>query len=166
MHVKTPPESPVRTNGETKPERLYTSREARELLGGISEPTFRRLIKEGDLHFVLHERISLVPQSAIDEYLARPLPDPEPTPPTVHMPIPPNSPPRPLAQLVPGLGTERLYNSREARELLGGISESKFRQITKSGELFAKKQGAYVYVPQSAIDAYIAALPPAAEPAA
>lgn len=61
---------------------------------------------------------------------------------------------------------ERLYNSREARELLGGISESKFRQLTKSGALRAKKQGAFVYVPQSAIDEYINALPSATETAA
>lgn len=75
---------------------------------------------------------------------------------------PPDSP----VHVNEGAKPERLYNSREARELLGGISESKFRQLTKSGALRAKKQGAFVYVPQSAIDAYIAALPPAAEPAA
>ncbi len=79
----------------------------------------------------------------------------------MHVKTPPESPVRVNGETKP----ERLYNSREARELLGGISESKFRQLTKSGELGAKKQGAFVYVPQSAIDAYIAALPPAAEPA-
>lgn len=53
----------------------------------------------------------------------------------------------------------RLYNSRETRELLGGISESTFRKLTSSGQLRAKKQGVFVYVEQSAIDAYIAGLP-------
>lgn len=57
---------------------------------------------------------------------------------------------------------ERLYNSQEARTLLGGISESKFRQLTRTGELRAVKQGAFVYVPQSAIDEYISRLPAAA----
>jgi hypothetical protein len=83
----------------------------------------------------------------------------------MHVKTPPESPVR--TNRTNGAPTpERLYNSREARELLGGISESKFRQLTKSGELPAKKQGAFVYVPQSAIDAYIAALPPATDPAA
>lgn len=77
----------------------------------------------------------------------------------MHVKTPPDTPVRTNGETNP----ERLYNSREARELLGGISESKFRQLTKSGDLPAKKQGTYVYVPQSAIDAYIAALPPAAE---
>jgi hypothetical protein len=53
----------------------------------------------------------------------------------------------------------RLFNSREARELLGGISESTFRRLTGSGRLEARKQGVFVYVSQSAIDAYIARLP-------
>lgn len=60
----------------------------------------------------------------------------------------------------------RLYNSREARELLGGISERKFRQLTADGLLRAKKQGAFVYVSQDAIDAYIASLPDATTPPA
>lgn len=60
----------------------------------------------------------------------------------------------------------RLYNSREARERLGGISESTFRRLTATGELPAVKQGAYVYVTQDAINDYIAALPSVGEPAA
>jgi helix-turn-helix protein len=75
----------------------------------------------------------------------------------MHVKTPPESPVR----VNWAAKSERLYNSREARQLLGGISVSKFRQLTKSGELAAKKQGAFVYVPQSAIDAYIAALPAA-----
>jgi predicted DNA-binding transcriptional regulator AlpA len=57
------------------------------------------------------------------------------------------------------MSPNRLYNSRETRELLGGISESTFRKLTASGELPARKIGAFVYVEQSAIDAYIGGLP-------
>jgi excisionase family DNA binding protein len=64
------------------------------------------------------------------------------------------------------IASERLYNSREARELLGGISERTFRELTKNGSLPAVKQGAFVYVRKSAIEAYIAALPAVAEPVA
>lgn len=53
----------------------------------------------------------------------------------------------------------RLYNSVQARELLGGISERKFRQLTKSGRLATKKDEGRVFVEQSAIDAYIDSLP-------
>jgi hypothetical protein len=61
---------------------------------------------------------------------------------------------------------DRLFNSVEVRRLLGDISEPKFRQLTKSGELPARKQGSRVYVRQSAIQAYIDALPsPATDPA-
>lgn len=67
---------------------------------------------------------------------------------------------------------QRLYNSQEARVLLGGISESTFRRLTarsRDGQpprLRAVKQGAYVYVPQDAIDEYIASLPTVANSAA
>jgi hypothetical protein len=64
----------------------------------------------------------------------------------------------------PVAAPNRLYNSRDARQLLGGISESTFRRLTaKGGALEAVKQGAFVYVSQRAIDAYINALPAAAE---
>lgn len=70
-----------------------------------------------------------------------------------------------------GPGPNRLYNSQEARVLLGNISESTFRRLTSSrngepSKLRAVKQGSYVYVPQDAIDEYIASLPPADESAA
>ncbi|MFI7547243.1 helix-turn-helix domain-containing protein [Actinoplanes sp. NPDC049599] len=61
------------------------------------------------------------------------------------------------------IGSERLFNSREARELLGHISERTFRELTKTGALPAVKQGAFVYVRKSAIEAYIAALPAVAD---
>jgi hypothetical protein len=57
----------------------------------------------------------------------------------------------------------RLYNSKEARALLGGISERTFRALTASKALTTKRQGARVYVSQEAIDAYIAALPSATD---
>jgi len=67
----------------------------------------------------------------------------------------------------------RLYNSQEARVLLGNISESTFRRLTSSRDgqppkLRAVKQGTYVYIRQDVIDEYIASLPAAAddEPAA
>jgi hypothetical protein len=53
----------------------------------------------------------------------------------------------------------RLYNSKQARELLGGISERKFRQLTASGRLVTKKDEGRVFVEQSSIDAYIDSLP-------
>lgn len=53
----------------------------------------------------------------------------------------------------------RLYNSQEARELLGGISVRQFRRLTSSGALRALKQGAFVYIPKDALDEYIASLP-------
>lgn len=53
----------------------------------------------------------------------------------------------------------RLYNSREVRELLGGISVRSFRRLTSSGALKAIKQGAYVYVSEDALNAYITGLP-------
>lgn len=59
----------------------------------------------------------------------------------------------------------RLHDSQEARALLGNISERKFRQLTGSGELRAKKIGNRVYVEQSAIDEFIAALPSVGTPA-
>jgi hypothetical protein len=71
----------------------------------------------------------------------------------------------------PGSALNRLYNSQEARVLLGGISESTFRRLTsrRDGQpprLRAVKQGAYVYISQAAIDEYIASLPSAVEEAA
>lgn len=78
----------------------------------------------------------------------------------MHVKTSPHTP----AHVNSGTPVERLHDSREARKILGGISEWYFRQLTKSGELRSVKQGRYVYVPQSAIDEYIAALPSAAEP--
>ncbi len=76
-----------------------------------------------------------------------------------------NAPESP-AHVNPGSGVDRLINSIEARQILGNISESKFRALTKSGDLPAQKQGTYVYVRESVIRAYIDALPPAAEDSA
>ncbi len=58
----------------------------------------------------------------------------------------------------------RLYNSVQARELLGGISERKFRQLTKSGRLRTRKDEGRVFVEQTAIDDYIESLPSGAAP--
>jgi hypothetical protein len=54
----------------------------------------------------------------------------------------------------------RLYNSVQARELLGGISERKFRQLTADKLLRVKKDpySGRIYVEQSAIDEYIDAM--------
>jgi hypothetical protein len=82
----------------------------------------------------------------------------------MHVKTPADTP----AHVSGGAKPNRLYNSQEARALLGGISESTFRRLTggRDGQpprLRAVKQGAYVYVPQDAIDEYIASLPSAAE---
>lgn len=53
----------------------------------------------------------------------------------------------------------RLYNSQEARVLLGNISRSTFHKLITSGRLEALKQGTFLYVSQAAIDAYIDSLP-------
>jgi hypothetical protein len=77
----------------------------------------------------------------------------------MHVKTPPDTP----AHVNQGATPNRLYNSREARELLGGISESTFRRLTASGDLEAKKQGAFVYVSQRALEAYIEQLPTVSE---
>lgn len=51
----------------------------------------------------------------------------------------------------------RLYDSVEARELLGGISEPTFRRLTKAKELRVVRIGVKVYVEPEAIDEFIAA---------
>lgn len=48
-----------------------------------------------------------------------------------------------------------LYPSDEVRALLGGISETKLRRLTKSGELHARKIGVRIYVHRDDIKAYI-----------
>ena len=58
---------------------------------------------------------------------------------------------------------KRLYNSKETRVLLGGISRSTFQRLIASGALEARKQGRSVVVTQQAIDAYIDRLPPVTE---
>jgi hypothetical protein len=57
--------------------------------------------------------------------------------------------------------TDRLLNSKEIRALLGGISESKFRRMTRDGEIPLVRQGSYVYARASDIAKYIASLPAA-----
>lgn len=56
-----------------------------------------------------------------------------------------------------------LYGSKEAREYLGGMSESTFRRKTASGEIEAKRLGNRVMCTREALDAFIARLPSAAE---
>jgi excisionase family DNA binding protein len=67
MDGKRLPEIP--TNGKIE-RRLYDSVEARELLGGISEPTFRRLTAAGELPVVRIGRKVYVEPAAIEEFIA------------------------------------------------------------------------------------------------
>jgi hypothetical protein len=52
-----------------------------------------------------------------------------------------------------------VYNSREARFLLGDISEPMFRKLTKSGELRARKIGSFVYVEPAEIERFVKSRP-------
>jgi excisionase family DNA binding protein len=58
---------------------------------------------------------------------------------------------------VNGKTERRLYDSLEARDLLGGISESMFRRLTGSGELPSVKIGRKVYIEPATIEEFIAA---------
>lgn len=53
---------------------------------------------------------------------------------------------------------DRLFNSAEVRERLGGISESTFRRMCRDKEIDFVKQGTFVYVRASALQAYIDSL--------
>lgn len=57
--------------------------------------------------------------------------------------------------------TDRLLDSDEIRAVLGGISVSKFRRMTRDKELPLVKQGNRVYARASDIARYIASLPAA-----
>lgn len=57
---------------------------------------------------------------------------------------------------VDGKIERRLYDSFEARELLGGISEPTFRRLTKTRQLRTVKIGRNVYVEPDAIEEFIA----------
>jgi excisionase family DNA binding protein len=70
---------------------------------------------------------------------------------------PPASQPTPTPPAPPP--SRLLYDSREARVLLGGISERTFRKLTASGALRTVKQGARVYVRRQDLEAYVAGLP-------
>lgn len=53
----------------------------------------------------------------------------------------------------------RLYSSREARKLLGGISETTFRKLVISGELPARRRGRHIVIPRADLARYIDELP-------
>jgi hypothetical protein len=56
---------------------------------------------------------------------------------------------------------DRLLDSREVRKALGGLSESKFRRMTRDNVLPLVRQGSRVYVRASVLNSYIANLPAA-----
>lgn len=68
MHGKNPTDPP--THGEIK-RRLYDSVEVRELLGGLSESTFRRMCRNEEIKTVKQGSRVYVEADELDAYIER-----------------------------------------------------------------------------------------------